>query len=449
MNKLGGSRLVESVFAVLVLAGIVWVFFFFLSNGYLPPPFFDDTTDTFMDWYNSAYWVYHPGAYYTWGSVYPPFSFVFLRIFSTPSCYRDSEPIARSCDNLGANVLFAFVLINFIILYLIYRKTDPKTALPRAIAVGFGLPMLYAWDRGNLIIPCFTFFILGHGRLLKSAWARWFCLAASVNFKPYLVVTVLGGVLRRRWRWAEGCGVAIVTLYFASYAAFGQGSPIEVLKNIIGFSDYAPIIRLNSIVGASTYSALLQLLQSPYPIMRIIGSKPIELLELIIPIIERVGEVGALACIAAAIWRPKAFPAYRIAALFMVILLTVSSPGGYAEVFLFFLVFLERWKSAGQIIALVATYALCIPWDYQLVGIIHQIKYSYLSGHTVGYDMGLNLGAFVRPALLLMVEYGLIVASLSDIFWTSSQAGMPGWPFPVLANPNEPAGAQDGTEVVS
>lgn len=415
-HKWWRSDRAETVLAILVLAGIGWLSYFFLTSGYLPPPFFDDTSDTFMDWYNSAYWVYHPGAYVTWGSVYPPLSFLFLNIFSTKSCYADREPIARSCDRLGVGVLCGFVLINVVILYFIYKRNDPKTALPRAIAAGLGMPMLFALERGNLIIPCFTFFILGHGRLLKSAWARWLCLATSINFKPYLLITLLGVVLRRRWRWAEGCVVATVALYAISYAVFGQGSLFQIIKNITGFSDGSGTIRLDSIVYSPTYIELLKLLQSPFPIMGIIGSRPMEMMEIILPAAMQIGEIGALVCIIGVVWKPNRVPTHRVAALTMALLLTVSEPGGYAYVFLFFLVFLEQWRGVGRILALIGTYLLCVPWDYQVVQIAHQMQYSYLSGLTVGYNMGINLGAFVRPALLLMVEYGLTICTLSDLF---------------------------------
>lgn len=434
-KKIGDSSTLEFLFAALVVGGIAWVFFFFLSNGYLPTPFFDDTSDTFMDWYNSAYWVYKPGAYDIWGSVYPPLTFLFLRLFSTPSCYVDSEPIARNCDHLGVFILCIFILINILILYFIYRKIDRKTALPRAIALGLGLPMLFALERGNLIVPCFTFFILGHGRLLKSTWARWLCLAASINFKPYVIITVLGVFLRRRWRWAEGCAVAIVTLYALSYAAFGQGSLVQILKNIGGFSGDSPIIRVDSIIYSPTYLELLKLLKSSFPIMEIIGSKPLETMEIFLPIAIQIGELGAFACVVGAIWRPGAIPTHRIGALVMAILLTVSEPGGYACVFLFFFVFLERWKSPGQIMALAATYVLCIPWDYQIVKIAHQLQYSYLSGLTVDYGMGINVGAFVRPALLLVVEYGLVIATLSDLFRAPADARSRPRSFSLLGSP--------------
>ena len=443
------SRLVEPTLAILVVAGVVWVSMFFLSNGYLPTPFFDDTSDTFMDWYNSAYWVYHPGAYVTWGSVYPPMTFLFLRLFSNPSCYVETEPIARHCDHTGVFVLCIFIVINLVLLYFIYRKSDPKTAIPRAISLALSLPMLFALDRGNLIVPCFTFFILGHGRFLKSAWIRWLCVAISINFKPYLIITVLGVVLHRRWRWAEGCAIVIVTLYAVCYVIFGQGSPAQILKNIGGFSGESPTIRLDSIIYSPTYIEILKLLKSPFPIVGIIGSKPIETMEFIFPVAMQIGEIGALVSIAGAIWKPNAVPAYRIAALAMALLLTVSEPGGYAYVFLFFLVFLERWKNPGQIMALVATYALCIPWDYQIVQIAHQLQYSYLSGLTVDYGMGINIGAFVRPALLLIVEYGLVVATLSDLIRALFDARSQRWSFSLMRNPTGPAGARGGADVAN
>jgi hypothetical protein len=313
-------------------------------------------------------------------------------------------------------VLAAFMLINFVLAYLIYRKADSKTALPRAIALSFGTSMLFAWERGNLILPCFTFFMLGHGRLLRSAWVKWLCVAVSINFKPYLVLPLVGGVLRRRWRWAEGCAVAIVMVYAISFAWFGQGSPMEVLANLTAFTQNAyRVPSLDSIAYASTFRPLLDFLESPYPIMHYIGSRPMETMERFMPLATRLGELGAFASLAGAILRPTAVPVHRLAALSMALFLTLTEPGLYTESLLFFFVFMERWNGPGQAVALIAAYILCVPFDYQFLGIAHQIKNSYLSGRAVGYDLGLTVGDFARPALMLMVEYGLAVASLSDI----------------------------------
>src|ERR1700727_592453 len=86
---------IEFAMAVVILFAVYKVLAFFYSAGYLPPPFFDQSLDTFMDWYNTVYWGYRPGTYDEWYSVYPPFAFLFMRIFSTPSCYYDSSAIAR------------------------------------------------------------------------------------------------------------------------------------------------------------------------------------------------------------------------------------------------------------------------------------------------------------------------------------------------------------------
>ena len=204
---------------MLVCCAILFNVVYFFYEGFIPRPFFHDTNDTFMDWYNAAYWVYHPDAYVNWLSVYPPFSFVFLRFFSEPSCYSATELVARSCDPIGRLVLPGFVLLNLILVFIVYRRDARTTAIPRTIALGIGMPMLFAWERGNLIIPCFTFFILGHGRLLKAAWVRWLCVAASVNFKPYLVLSLAGRLVRRQWRWMEKTGTKLVLAHQPNYPA--------------------------------------------------------------------------------------------------------------------------------------------------------------------------------------------------------------------------------------
>jgi hypothetical protein len=406
---------VEFILLMIIFLGIAWSAYFFFLHGYLPPPFFDDVHDTYMDWYNTAYWAYSQGTYTFWASIYPPISFVFLRIFTNPACYSADAFAGRDCDHIGAVALPAIILTNIVISYLIYRNIEPRTAIPRALALGFGMPMLFAWERGNLVIPCLTVFMLGHGRLLKWAWVRWLCIGASINFKIYLVATLIGSVLKRRWRQAEGYAVGIFVVYIVTYFILGRGGVPLIVVNFVRFAYFPPAASINAIQYAPTYTDILKLLKGPFPIMNFIGSRPMEAMEQIFPLAMKLGEMGVFACFAGVLWRPNSVPSYRLAALAMAYLLTMSTPGGYALVFLTFLVFMEKSTSAFQIIAVISAYLLCIPGDYQIIRVIHTLKTSYLSGRTVGYNTGVSAGSFIRPAVLLILEYALVGASLLDI----------------------------------
>jgi hypothetical protein len=412
----------EFVGAGVILFSLYQVIRFFYSTGYLPPPFFDQSLDTFMDWYNTVYWGYRPGTYNEWYSVYPPFAFLFMDIFSTRSCYYDSSLIGRDCDPLGAWAITGFTIINVFLVSRDYWKADKSTAIPRTVALGLGIPALFAWERGNVIVPCFTFFILAHGRTLRSTWLRWICIGVTVNLKPYLLLPVLGRVLRHKWRWAEGCVIASILIYAASYMILGRGSPFELFYNTTIFAGTPGSLSLDHIEYATTYNSMLEMTQSQLPLMHFIGSQPMEFVEAAVPWAIKLGVAGVLICYAGAVWRPFACTSYRLAAMSVVLLLTTSrSAGGYAELFLIYFVFFERSKNIGQVVALVATYILCIPWDFVIVKIIHQVTDSYLSGRAVGYDFGLTLGAIVRPGLLLIVQYGLVAASLIDIYRARSR----------------------------
>ncbi|MGQ2930255.1 MAG: hypothetical protein ACT6Q3_07275, partial [Sphingopyxis sp.] len=88
----------EALLALAVVASSAWTLRFFLEFGYLPQPFVFDTNDTFMDWFNTAYWANNPGIYNVWRSIYPPLSFVFLDATSLPGCYLHNSFTARDCD---------------------------------------------------------------------------------------------------------------------------------------------------------------------------------------------------------------------------------------------------------------------------------------------------------------------------------------------------------------
>ena len=102
---------VEWMFMLAILAGITYHMTFLLLEGYLPAPFFYETYDTWMDWFNTAFWAREPGAYDVWRTIYPPITFVFLKIFGIDSCY--TGPVeARQCDWLGIAVMHGIFVMN-------------------------------------------------------------------------------------------------------------------------------------------------------------------------------------------------------------------------------------------------------------------------------------------------------------------------------------------------
>ena len=382
------------------------------------------------DWYNTAYWANSAGAYDIWGAIYPPLSFVFLRIFSLHSCYYEGPFFGRECDWLGRVVLLGFFLLNIVMVFRIYRLHDRGTALVRGLALCLGLPMVFALDRGNLILPCFTCFALAHGRLLKSARLRWLAMALTVNFKPYLIATLAPLLVRRKWRALEGVVIAGLVVYFLTWAAFGAGSPAEVVANTLMVHQQA-VEGDRSLAGvffAGSYSSLVAYMTTGLPLMNFLGSRILEFVDWGPTLLIHIGQLAVLASFLAAAFRPQAVTTARLTALSVALALSTEEVGGYAEVFLLFLVFLEPWRGPTRIVALISAYLLCIPFDHMVAPIAYQEQSSYLTGRTVGYDLGVSLGMFVRPGLILLIEYALALGALLDALKTGPPQLLPATP---------------------
>lgn len=432
-NEIRSSRSIEYGFVLLILAGIAASFSFLLSAGYLPPPFVYDPTDTMMDWFNTAYWAVNGRMYDVWNSVYPPLSFEFLKIFSIHSCYRNDAFVGRDCDWLGRSALLFSFALNAVLTFRAFYVIDRRTALARAAAMAFGLPMIYALERGNLIIPCYACFVLGHGRILRSARLKWAAVALSVNFKPYLLAAVVPYLLRRRWRWFEGAFLACGLVYLLSYAALGSGSPGEMLSSMTTYVQSGGNSLFGALYYAASYSSILNYLHFGIPLVRFVGSRPIETMESVLPVLIWLGEVGVAGAFVIAALRPNIVPVHRLAALSVAAALSFTEFGGYAEVFLLFLVFQERWRGPSRIVALISAYLLCVPADYALVLLAHPVEGSYLTNRTVGNDLSITLGTLVRPGLVLIIQYALTAATLAELWREPRRARTPSEPPWTLA----------------
>lgn len=408
-------RLPEFLLMLAVVASFGWTALRFAETGYLPQPFVFDTNDTFMDWFNTAYWANNRGAYSVWRSIYPPLSFVFLDLFSLPGCYLQSPFHARDCDWLGRATIIAFYLIDVLLVWLSFRRADRETALPRTIAFALGLPLLFTLERGNLILVCFAFFVLAHGPIASSPRWRWIGMAATINFKPYLLVPSIALAIRRDWRSLEMAALATVALYLVTLAIVGAGTPMELAANTANWVVFQSGQVWNEIHYSTSYAPLLLVRGSQIPVLQFVPSETVETIEQLVPIVIRASQCAALIALAAAWLQPRALTHHRIAAILLGAYLVTQSPGGYTQTFLLFLVLLERWRGAGPIAAIVCAYLLCLAADWPLSTVLDLSINSWLGGRPVSPSFGLAIGHFVRPGLIVLILWALVLDSLVQI----------------------------------
>ena len=419
-SRKGRVGLVIEIFLLsLVLLSVGLVARIYLTYGYLPAPYFYDLNDTYMDWFNPAYWANHPGAYDIWRTVYPPLSFVFLKLFSLKYCYADDPYFGRGCDWLGMIAIWLFYFASLYFVFKSYRAADTRTAWIRTLATGLGLPMLYTLERGNLILPCFLFFVLATGRVLHSARLKWLAMAITVNFKPYLVVVLAAHLIRRRWRWVEGATIAILAVYLLTFAIEGAGSPQEIVRDITAFAfDIPNSFVLSEAFYSTSFAPIIHLIENDFPLVGAMGSRTVEMLGLVLPLLIRIGQVGTVLAMVAAFVSRRSIPLTRLSALSVALLITTTDPGGYTQLFLVFLVFFEPWRGPSRIVMLFCAYLLSLSADLPLSGIEHHLRDVYLTGRTVDYTLSVYLGEFLRPLLILVIEYCLITVTLGD-WWSA------------------------------
>ena len=407
------GQVAEYGMMVLVLASVVWVAQFFLQHHYLPQPFIFDTFDTFMDWFNTAAFANRPGAYDVWHTVYPPISFVFLRIFSLHSCYGNSFN-ARDCDWLGLSTIIAFYLFNGWLAFHIFQRIDRATAIPRGLAFGLGWPLLYCLERGNLILVCLPAFMYAYSGLAKSRFWQGLAMAVTINFKPYLVIASFCWAIKRDWRALEFAGLLTIAVYLLTLAWFGSGDPFQIIENMGIWIKYTNGQFHEQIYASSSYSSLLLIKASAFPLLEYIPSKIVEQMSWFLPALIRTTQFFALAGLVATWLQPQAVSMPRIAALLVGVHLVSQGLPGYSLTFLIFLIFLERERRVGPVIALVCSYLLSVSYDRIFVTIMNADGPSWLSGLTARVNFGLAIGQLVRPGLVIAIVWALAFDTITQ-----------------------------------
>ncbi len=271
-----------------------------------------------------------------------------------------------------------------------------------------------------MLIPCFTAFILGAGPLARRRVARWIALAAAVNLKPYLLAVIVPPALRRDVRWLLGFGAAGLALYLASWWALGEGSPFEIVRDLVV---YAP-------GKAAAVASNLHYATSLWPLARALRADGLSGLPLdgglaaalsgACLLLMRLAQLGSAACFVAAAARPKHIDDSRLLALCGGLILTTITNGsaGYAQIFVFFLIGLEPARGPLRIALLACAFLLSLPID-AAIGPSHAAPaWSWLGQRWVAAPHALTLGQLLRPLLLLAIQFMLIALNLGDSFAT-------------------------------
>lgn len=442
----------EWLLSFLMLLSLVHCMYVTWDTGYLPAPFYPDSTDTFRDWFSVAVWAHLKGAYDSWLAVYPPLSFLLIKYLGVPECYtHDMYLGVRDCDWVGIVMLHLFVVLNGVVASLTFLKLDRRTALPRAFTFTAGMPMLFGLERGNIILLCITTCMLAWGPLLRSARARWLFAGLAVNFKVYLIAGVLVQLIRRRWLAVEGAVIVTIIVYLISYGLFGEGNPLEILSNLINFAQgfYPTQASATAIWYNTTYSLMYDVLNLSYaPVTFLLGSTLVAQLTFTLMVIMRVSQLIMLASLAFAWLRPEVISPSRLILLGLGFVMMVQENPPYAMPIILYFVFMEPWKGRLVPVAIVSTYLVSFTIDLDLGSPIYIDQYSYIGSRFVTQERALQLGMFIRPLGHTLIPVCLALDSIMAVLRDIRDEGWQGrWRFrhdaPILPRVSRPIPPHD------
>ena len=161
----------------------------------------NDKSDTFMDLFNVLYWAYDDGRYTDWGSVYPPLNFLILKIANfvfTGGWYGDPANMRENSQLVIVGFCIMYFAMPAILLKINYWKNfSKKEKFQIYFIIVFSSPMLFALERGNLIV--LTPILLGLA-LSKIGMARSIYIALLINIKPYFALFVIYYIVRKNWK---------------------------------------------------------------------------------------------------------------------------------------------------------------------------------------------------------------------------------------------------------
>ncbi|MFA5241778.1 MAG: glycosyltransferase 87 family protein [Sulfuricella sp.] len=386
-------------------AGFFYYIYCLMVNGYLPSPFLYNKSDTFMDLFNVLYWAYNDGRYTEWGSVYPPLNFIILKLvnfvfagggFGDPALMRDNSPFVI------AGLCLVYLAVPAIVLKT--RVWEDFTRIEKFLiycAIVLSAPMLFALERGNLILLAPILLALAFSRI---GIARIFCIALLINIKPYFALLLIYYIARKDWKGFATCAVLSGLVFSVSGLALDNHF-LVFFTNLFNFSKEAGLFSLRGVMAMpSSISAFSYVLKNPDGAMMASGFLNPASIAIIVYIIEA-AKWGVLAISLVILFvRSRLIGDTEALSLLVVIISNLGVwVGGYTFILYIALIpIFIKMRATWLYIGLLSLMAIPLDIIPLLDGFIGA-QYSYLAGAYVNVQWTLGLGSVIRPVLNILL----------------------------------------------
>ena len=189
---------------------------------------FYDRKDIFMDFFNSINDCFS-GDPYGKKCIYPPLTYVIYTIFSKflPMDMAKKHgmfAVRDSAQGLTVYMIYTLIIV-VIMLALIWKflKGDRKKKLQFSVVTLMSMPVLYSFDRGNIVWFCMAFLMVyiftydSKNKILREIGL--ISLAIATSIKIYPVVFGLMLIFDKRWAEAKRCIIYVVLIFFVPLEA--------------------------------------------------------------------------------------------------------------------------------------------------------------------------------------------------------------------------------------
>lgn len=393
--------------ALLQLLAIAYFAFHFVDNGYLPSPFLNDKSNTYMDFYNTLCWFTRDEYYSTWSSIYPPINFLFLQLyqdlFGIDAC--SASPEHYRADNII--FIWPFIALVFLVPFatLLLSKDRQHMSFMSQLLLGiiivFSPALLFAWERGNLILIC-IFFLIGLVNT-ERRYAQVFLILLLMNIKPYFLLLSLYFLAIRDIKAFLITGIGAFLFFFVTGQLL-QENQFLIIDNILGFSQSSTIFSLREALSFPPNLSSFSYALSSEKIANAYFNFPIHPSHLA-SLIELAKKVLLLTALLVFL-RNAALISTPLAFLYLTALITNIgvSVGGYSLfLYLAFLPYLyvNRRQSWQMSIIYVVVLMLSLSFFDLLTLTTHPVgtQIAFLSGNEVAVNWSLTFGSILRPSL--------------------------------------------------